>query len=104
MHRHGVSKAGGRGTLAGDLDGPDDLVEAILANGAVVANTLHRGQPLHGGEGHLTQRGQVVQALADIEVAGVVDGGLGPHAPARQVRPQGLELLVEVGVLVSNVQ
>jgi hypothetical protein len=44
----------------------------------VVAESLDAQQAPVGGEADLPQRGQIGQPFPDLEVAGVVDRGLGP--------------------------
>src|SRR3954451_11739705 len=64
----------------------------------VVAESLDVEQTPVGGEGDLPQGGQGGQSLADGEVAGVVDRGLGAQ------RPPFLVVLLDLGVLVVHVQ
>src|SRR3982750_1510987 len=64
----------------------------------VVAESLDAEQAPVGGEADLPQRGQVGQSLADGEVAGVVDRGLGAQCPSLLV------VLLDLGVLVVDVQ
>src|SRR5512133_949164 len=54
----------------------------------VVAESLDAEQAPVGGEADLPQRGQIGQPSRDLEVAGVVYGGLGPQRPPfRRVAP-----------------
>ena len=81
-----------------DHDGLADLVEGLLADVAVRADSLDVEETSVGLEADLSQRGEVMEAFADPEVAGVVDRGLGP---------QGLVLLVvllDPGMFVVDVQ
>ena len=87
-----------RGSLTIDLDRSDDLIESIFADRAVVAETLDVEQTSVGLEADLPQGGQVLQPLADAEVARVVDGGLGAK------RAAFLVVLLDAGVLVVDVQ
>jgi len=54
-----------------------DLVQGDGAGDRVVVESLDAQQASIGGEADLPQLGQVSQPLADPEVPGVVDGGLG---------------------------
>ena len=76
--RDAVSAAGEHG--AGD--GGD----GFGSGDRVVAESFEAQQAPAGGEADLPQGGQVGQPFADPEVAGVVDGGLGPQ---RLVLPCG---------------
>src|SRR4051794_30945337 len=64
----------------------------------VVVESLDAEQAPVGGEADLPQRGQIRQPFPDSEVAGVVDGGLGPQ------RTSFLVVLLDRGVLVVHVQ
>ena len=88
--RDAVSAAGEHG--AGD--GGD----GFGSGDRVVAESFEARQVLAGGEADLPQGGQVGQPFADPEVAGVVDGGLGPQ------RSSFLVVLLDRGVLVVHVQ
>jgi hypothetical protein len=57
--------------------GTIQLLEGILSKNAVVRDDLCFHEAAVGLEADLPQRGQVSQALSDIEIAGVVDGCLG---------------------------
>ena len=52
--------------------------EGFVASGRVVAESLDVEQAPVGGEADLAECGQVGQSFPDVEVVGVVDGGLGP--------------------------
>jgi len=53
-------------------------VQGVGAGDRVVAESLDVQQTSVGAEADLPQRGQIGQPFPDLEVAGVVDGGLGP--------------------------
>ena len=65
------------GTLLGDETGSLNGVKSVLADEAVVADSLDVEQTSVGSKADLPECGKVMQPLADIEVTGVVDGGLG---------------------------
>jgi hypothetical protein len=56
-----------------------DPGDDFLAAGGIVADFLDVQQAPGGGEAGCPQCGQVLQPFADAEVAGIVDGGLGPQ-------------------------
>jgi len=60
-------------------EGLADLAQRGLADGGIVAESFDGEQPPVGLEADGPQGGQVSQPFADAEVAGVVDGGLGPE-------------------------
>ncbi len=72
-----VGKAQAGGSLTIDRDGAVDVLEAVLGENTIVADALDLEEAAVGGKADLAQLGQVGQALADAEVVGVVDGGLG---------------------------
>ena len=78
----GIAKAQRRGALPTDFDGAYHLIESVFADGAVVRDGLDVEQTSVGLEADGAKRGQVAQVLADSEIAGVVDGGLGTQCPA----------------------
>jgi len=80
-----------------DDDGLADLVKRPLADVAVRADSLDVKQTSVGLEADLSQRGEVMQASADTEVAGVVDRGLGAQSPALPV------VLLDPTVLIVDV-
>ena len=81
-----------------DDDGLADLVKRLLADVAVRARSLHVKETAVGGEADLSQRGEVMEASADTEVAGVVDRGLGAQSAVLLV------VLLDPGMLVVDVQ
>lgn len=73
-----------------------DRGERFLASGRVVTELLDVQETSVGGEADLAECGQVGQSFPDLEIPGVVDGGLGP---------QGLVFLVALldrGVFVVD--
>lgn len=78
--RLGIGEAKRGGSLRVNLDGPVEFLEGIFRQQAVVTDLFHLEQTAIGLETDLPQCGQVAQTLADIEVAGVVDGGFGGAA------------------------
>jgi len=64
--------AGGGGEGAGDRG------QGVGAGDWVVTELLDAQQAPVGGVADLPQRGQICQPFPDPEIAGVVDGGLGP--------------------------
>ena len=79
-------------TLATNLQTPDARLwrEPRLAEMADSAESLGGEQTPVGLKADLPRRGQVRQPLADAEVAGVVDRGLGQDRPARTTRDRSL--------------
>jgi hypothetical protein len=73
-----------------------DCVERLRGADRVVAESLDAEQAPVGGKADLPQRGQVSQPFTNSEIAGVVDGGLGPSCPAVLV------ILLNCGVLVVD--
>lgn len=73
-------------------------MQGVGSGGRVVAGSLDVQETPVGVEADLPQGGQVGQPFADPEVAGVVDGGLGPQ------RDPALVVLPDRGVLVVDVQ
>ena len=66
---------------AGSGRGGDLVGEGVQVAGSadrVVVESLDAQQAPVGFEADLPQRGQIHQTFTDVEVAGVVDGGLGP--------------------------
>ena len=78
----GIGEAEAGGVLAAMADGAIDGLEGGFGEHAVVAETLDVEQAAIGGKADLAQSGQVDQAPADGEVAGVIDRGLGPQRAA----------------------
>jgi hypothetical protein len=72
-----VLKAKRRGSLFVDHMRALDRLKTLLADRAVVADFLDVEQTSVGSEADLPECGKVVQPFADLEVACVVDGGLG---------------------------
>ncbi len=66
----------------GGEDGVVDGGEGLLGADRVVAESLGAEKASVGGEADLSQGGQVGQHFPDLEVAGVVDGGLGAQRAA----------------------
>lgn len=75
-----------------------DLVEHGVTDDRVVTDRLGVEETPIGGEADLPQGGQVAQSLADLEVPGVVDGGLSTKGSGLLV------ILLDAGVLVLDVQ
>src|SRR5262249_5137185 len=61
------------------VEGLNHLLECILADCTVMADSLDVEKTPVGLEANLPQCGQVVQSLADLEVPSVVDGRLSPQ-------------------------
>ena len=93
----GQGQAGDTSSAAGDY-GAGEGGDLVGSGDRVVAESFKAQQAPVGGEADLPQGGQVGQPFADPEVAGVVDGGLGPQ------RPSFLVVLLDRGVLVVHVQ
>ncbi len=71
-----VVEVQGRSPLASDGDRLHHLLEGVLADGAIMADALDVEKTSVGLKADLPQGWEVVQPLADGEIAGVVDGGL----------------------------
>jgi hypothetical protein len=71
----GEPESGDAGAGIGDdrVGGGD---ESLVASGRVVTESLDVQETPIGGEADLAERRQVGQSFPDLEVAGVVDGGL----------------------------
>jgi len=98
--RHGprVTETQARRTAA-DFDGGSlQAVECFLCEGAGLTNTLGLEQLAVDLCASSAQVGQVRQPFPGVEVAGVVDGGLGAQGSLL------LEVLFNVGMLVLDVQ
>lgn len=54
-----------------------ELTKRVFAHRAILADGWDVAETSVGWEADGPQRGQMVQPLADVEVTGVVDGGLG---------------------------
>src|SRR6516225_7815639 len=76
-----IGKAQARSPLATGGARPVDGLESIFAEDAVMAHALDLDEPAIGRKTDLAQLGEIVQALADAKVIGVVDGGLGAQGP-----------------------
>ena len=72
------------------------LVEGSFADGRVVADSLDVEVGL---EADLPECGQVLQPFADPDVAGVIEGGLGPkgHPPVALEEAHHPELVLQLG-------
>ena len=78
----------GDADAAGGGQGAGDRGQGVGSGDRVVAESLDAQQASVGGEADLPQRGQMGQPFTDLEVAGVVDRGLGPECfPFRRVAP-----------------
>jgi len=88
----GQAQAGDAGAVADD--GVAGGVQDLGAGDGIVAESLDGQEPSVGGVADLPQGGQVSQPLAQAEVGGLVDGGLGPQGLAELV------VLLDLGVLV----
>jgi hypothetical protein len=97
-HDPGIAERQRRGTLAVNDTGTVDLLEDRLGEVAVLADALDLEHATVGGKADGPQRGQIAQASAEAEVAGVVDGGFGPQ------RAFLLEVLLDARGLVVDVQ
>src|SRR5436190_16704130 len=84
--------------LSVDGGGGGDGGERGGSGGGVVADVFDVQQTSVGGEADLPHRGEVRQPFAQVEVAGVVDGGFGAQRAALFV------VLLDGGVLVVHVQ
>src|SRR5229473_4558085 len=92
-----IGEAQRRGTLVVDGDGSLQVLEGCLADEAVVTDALDVEQTPVGGKADLAQFGEIVDASADGEVAGVVDGGLGSKSlPLLVVLLDAVLLVVDV--------
>lgn len=67
-----VGKTQPRGSLPAGGDRPVDGLEDVLAEGAVVARAFDLDELAIGRKPDLAQLGEVVEALADPEVIGVI--------------------------------
>src|SRR3984893_16607776 len=93
-----IGEAQAPGALAARRDRAVDGLEGIFGEHAVVAQTLDVEQPSIGHKADLAQLRQIVQALADAEVIGVVDRSLGTQGPIFLV------ILLDARVLVVDIQ
>ena len=93
-----IAEAQRRSSLPVDFDGADHLIERVFANRAIVRYGLDVEKTSVGLKADLPQSGQVIQPLADAEVACVVDGGFGAQ------RAAFLVVLLDARVLVVDVQ
>jgi hypothetical protein len=73
-----VLKAEGGGSLVCYVSRLLDGMEGVFTDRAIMADALDVEQTSVGLEADLPECGKVVKPFADLEVAGVVDGGLGP--------------------------
>ncbi len=93
-----VPEAQWGGSLSIANDGGLQLLETLLPEGTVVSDLLQLEQATIGREADRLQLRQILQAASDIEVARVVDGGLGAQ------RAAFLVVLLDTGLLVIDVQ
>ena len=84
--------------MAGLLDRAVDAAKGILGEDAVKAEALDFEQSAVGGKADVAQSGQVMQAFADAEVVGIVDGGLGAQGALLLV------ILLDARVFVVDVE
>ena len=84
--------------MAGLLDRAVDAAKGILGEDAVKAEALDFEQSAVGGKADVAQFGQVMQAFADAEVVGIVDGGLGAQGALLLV------VLLDASVFVVDVE
>jgi hypothetical protein len=94
----GPGKAQAAGALAPLRDRAVDGLEGIPGKHTVVAEAFDLEEAAVGRKSDRAQRGEIAQALADAEVASVVDGGLGAERAAL------LMVLLDAGVLLVEVQ
>ena len=88
-------------TLLGDDAGTLNGVKAVLADKAVVADSLDVEQTSVGSKADLPECGKVVKPFADVEVAAVVNRSLCPEGAALLVvllDPCALVIHVERGM------
>jgi hypothetical protein len=81
-----------------DLNGAVYLLEGLLGEEAIMTDVFDLEQTAVGLKANLPQCGQVAQTLADVKVAGVVDGGFGPQSTAFLV------VLLDARSFVVNVE
>src|SRR6185436_2463780 len=93
-----VIEAERRDSLSIYLERLNDLLERILADCTVVADSLDVEETSVGLEANLPQCGQVVQSFADLEVVSVVDGRLGSQGAAFLV------VLLDPSVFIVDMQ
>jgi hypothetical protein len=77
-----IGEAQGGSPLRRDLNGVIHFLKGLLGEKAVMADVFDLKQTAVGLKADFPQCGQVAQVLADIKVAGVVDGGFGPQSAA----------------------
>src|SRR5262249_58744555 len=80
------------------VDGVGEGGQGVGAGGGVAGEALDVEEASVGLLADLPQGGQVTQPAFEVEVAGVVDGGLGAQRPAELV------VLLDLGVFVADVQ
>lgn len=70
-----IGKLQAAGALAVDRGWLGKLIELILAKGRIMIELLDVQQTSVGGEGHLPQRGKVLDLAANAKIPRVVHGG-----------------------------
>ena len=80
-HDPGVAEGQGGSALTVDDTGVVDVLEDGLGEQTVLTDALDLEHAAAGGKADGPQRGQIAQASAEAEVAGVVDGGFGARVP-----------------------
>jgi hypothetical protein len=93
-----VAESESGGTLSFDLEWPVHLIERLFAEEAVVSDSLDVQKTSVGLKANLPQSGEILESLANIEVVGVVDGGVSAE------RTSFLVVLLDASAFVINVQ
>ena len=76
--RRSANRSPGMRAPVAVVSGAGDRGQGVGAGDRVVTELLDAQQAPVGGEADLPQCGQICQSFPDPEIAGVVDGGLGP--------------------------